>query len=141
RRGKNQLEIPGPVASRPLDLPGARPSALPRAFAPMQAGGTRGAFSDPEWLFEPKLDGVRAIAIVGQGAAKLLSRQDVNMAHQYPQIVRELKAQAEGGIVLDGELVALDEAGRPSFQLLQKRMSAQQPAEIARADAALPAHY
>jgi DNA ligase D-like protein (predicted ligase) len=70
----------------------------------------------PQWFYEIKLDGYRAIA-VKSGGAKLFSRRRKPFA-QYPQIIEALATIPEG-TVLDGEIVALDDEGRPNFNLLQ----------------------
>lgn len=69
-----------------------------------------------QWIYEIKLDGVRAIAVKSGGTVTLFSRKRKPFA-QYPQIVDALRELPEG-TVLDGEIVALDDEGRPSFSLL-----------------------
>jgi len=71
----------------------------------------------PQWIFEIKLDGYRAIA-VKSGGVNLFSRRQKPFG-QYPQIVEALGSLRDG-TVLDGEIVALDDDGRPSFNLLQR---------------------
>jgi ATP-dependent DNA ligase len=72
----------------------------------------------PDWLYEVKLDGYRAIAIKTGEKVQLRSRNDNDFNHRYPGIVRAL-APLPAETVLDGEVVALDEAGKPSFNKLQ----------------------
>src|SRR3954447_20854754 len=97
-------------------LPGARLRPAPNALRPMQPEAATEAFSDAGWLFEPKFDGVRAMAVLHQGQVKLLSRQGGEMSSQYPRIVGELAALPFDTLILDGELVAFDPAGHQSFQ-------------------------
>ncbi|MFJ2618446.1 ATP-dependent DNA ligase [Glutamicibacter sp. NPDC087344] len=75
-----------------------------------------------DWCFEMKWDGYRAIATVHSGVVKLLSRNGNDMTADFPEL-QELSALAPEGSILDGEIVALDPAARPSFSLLQQRVS------------------
>jgi DNA ligase D-like protein (predicted ligase) len=72
----------------------------------------------PNWLYELKLDGFRAIALKSSGNIRLRSRNDKDFNAKYPAIVKALSGMPED-TVIDGEIVALDEAGRPSFNALQ----------------------
>ena len=84
-------------------------------------------FSNPDWLFEVKWDGVRGLAYVDNGEVGVRSRAEREIALEYPE-VRELANQlvADQAIV-DGEIVALDEAGRSVFQKLQSRAGVRNP--------------
>jgi bifunctional non-homologous end joining protein LigD len=75
-------------------------------------------FDDPDWVFETKWDGFRAIAVAAPGNASLYSRNGNDLSSKYPSICAALAA-IKHEAVLDGELVALDQAGRSRFQLLQ----------------------
>src|SRR5207302_4320453 len=79
-------------------------------------------FSGPEWLFEPKLDGVRVIAEVRNSRVRLLSRRGLDTTEQFPEIASPLAEQPEAEMILDGEIVALGESGAPSFGHLQERL-------------------
>ena len=72
----------------------------------------------PEWLFEIKLDGYRAVAVKSNRVVHLFSRRRKSFDHQYPHLVEALADLPEGTVV-DGEVVAIDESGRPNFNLLQ----------------------
>jgi len=85
---------------------------------PMLATLTDKSFDDPDWVFETKWDGFRAIAVAGLGHAALYSRNGNDISRKYPSICEALAA-IKHDAVLDGELVALDEQGRSRFQLLQ----------------------
>lgn len=76
----------------------------------------------PEWLYELKLDGYRALAIKTSGKVKLRSRNDNDFTDKYPLVVKALGSLPDETVV-DGELVALDASGRPSFNALQNRGS------------------
>ena len=77
----------------------------------------------PEWLIELKLDGYRAIAIKSGGKVQLRSRNDNDFSSRYARIVKALASMPDE-TVIDGEVVALDEDGRPSFNALQNHGSA-----------------
>jgi len=85
---------------------------------PMLATLTDKPFDDPDWVFETKWDGFRAIAVAKPGQAALYSRNLNDISRKYPSICAAL-AKIKHEAVLDGELVALDEHGRSRFQLLQ----------------------
>jgi bifunctional non-homologous end joining protein LigD len=85
---------------------------------PMLATLTDKPFDDPEWIFETKWDGFRAIAVARPGHAALYSRNGNDISKKYPAICEALAAIKKEA-VLDGEVVALDSHGRSRFQLLQ----------------------
>jgi DNA ligase D-like protein (predicted ligase) len=72
-----------------------------------------------DWSYEIKLDGYRAQAVHGAGGVRLYSRNKKDLAERFPQIISELATAIPSGAITDGEIVALDENGYPSFQLLQ----------------------
>jgi bifunctional non-homologous end joining protein LigD len=90
-------------------------------IAPMLATLGEGPFSDPDWIFEPKLDGERGLAYRLGGRVELWSRNRKRLTEVYPEITRAVAAQPGGDLVLDGEIVAFDH-GRPSFARLQQRI-------------------
>jgi bifunctional non-homologous end joining protein LigD len=96
-------------------------------------------FSDPAWLYEIKYDGVRVLASRDGDRVTLYGRSGQDTTSRYPEVVRALRALPIQRFVVDGEIVALDDAGRPSFQRLQPRMALTDPREIARAAAQWPA--
>lgn len=85
----------------------------------MKAKLTSHCPAGPEWGFEVKLDGIRAIAVKRGREVKLFSRRPREITSQFPEIAQALRAFPMTDAVLDGEIVALDEKGRSSFQLLQ----------------------
>lgn len=98
----------------------------PRDVKPMLATLVEEPFDDPQWLFEIKWDGVRAIAALRADGPRrdvtLRSRGGMTLNAQFPEVVDALYAQQLPGAVLDGEIVALDDGGRAHFQFLQSRL-------------------
>jgi bifunctional non-homologous end joining protein LigD len=87
-------------------------------------------FSDPAWLYEIKYDGVRVLADRRADRVTLYGRSGQDTTSRYPEVVRALRALPIDRFVIDGEIVALDDAGRPSFQRLQPRMALTDPRDI-----------
>lgn len=98
-------------------------------------------FSDPGWLFELKLDGYRLLAARGNGPPRLYSRNGNDLASCFPEVSRAVGALPLGRVLLDGEVVALDESGRPSFQRLQQRAKLTRALDIRRAAVENPVIY
>lgn len=97
---------------------------FPRFVEPMKARSETELPSGRDWIFEIKFDGIRAIAVIDEVRAKLLSRRPRDITHEFPDISRALTKAIRRPCVLDGEIVAFDPQGRSSFQLLQNRRSA-----------------
>ncbi len=109
------------VASAVGDLQGAVRRSIPTAIHPMLATSIEKPFDDPEWLFEIKWDGYRAVSFIQDGKVRLVSRNQNDLTGEFPELrdlSRLIKAK---NAVLDGEVVALDEQGRASFSLMQQR--------------------
>ncbi|MFN2524769.1 MAG: non-homologous end-joining DNA ligase [Actinomycetota bacterium] len=85
----------------------------------MLATLTRDYFSDPEWLFEPKLDGIRCLAFKRAGEVRLLSRNKLDLTAAYPEVVKSLRMQRVDQLVVDGEIAAV-KGDVTSFSLLQQ---------------------
>jgi bifunctional non-homologous end joining protein LigD len=116
--------------------PSATPPAERRAMLASPAKGE--PHLDPaDWAFEMKWDGIRALATVRDGRVTLRSRNDNDLTDQYPEL-QELGERAGVDGVYDGEIVAEDERGRPSFQLLQNRMGLARKREVEAARATTP---
>jgi bifunctional non-homologous end joining protein LigD len=93
---------------------------LPERVEPMKAVLTDEPFSDPDWIFERKLDGIRCIAIKAERRVRLLSRNHLSLNGRFPEIVEALERDPATQYVLDGEVVAFDGA-QTSFAALQQR--------------------
>lgn len=128
-------------ASPASGVVGAKPGALPKAFKPMLATATETPFSNPDWAFELKLDGIRIIALVDRGAVRLLSRGENDVTRKFPGIVAQLAALDVGRAVFDGEVVAFDESKKISFQTLMKRFLLDRELDIRAAERQVPATY
>jgi len=95
--------------------------AMPATLAPMQAELCDAAFNHADWMWEPKLDGYRVLAFVEGDSVKLRSRRGLDLAADFPKLCAELRKQAVESIILDGEIVAFDADGKPSFNAMQNR--------------------
>jgi bifunctional non-homologous end joining protein LigD len=102
-------------------LEGARKAPVPSAIHPMLATPVERPFDDPEWLFEIKWDGYRAVAFIEGGKSRLVSRNQNDLTGQYPELLELPTFVKARTAVLDGEVVALDDEGRSSFSLMQQR--------------------
>jgi bifunctional non-homologous end joining protein LigD len=108
---------------------------------PMLCAQQGARLDDPERLYELKLDGVRILAERGEGQVRLKYRKPNALTQSYPDIERALATLFAHDFVIDGEIVAFDEAGKPSFQRLAPRISAKRPADIRQAVASVPVAY
>jgi len=95
---------------------------MPAEIHPMLATLVDEPFSNPEWIFETKWDGFRSVCFIRKGKARLVSRNQLEMTQQYPELATIAKHVDAKEAILDGEIVALDERGMPRFQLLQPRV-------------------
>jgi bifunctional non-homologous end joining protein LigD len=95
---------------------------MPTKIAPMLARAGSLPRDHQRWAYEIKWDGVRAILYYKPGELRLESRNLNDITHSYPELLRIGAALGSHSAVLDGEIVAFDDAGRPSFAALQQRM-------------------
>ena len=103
----------------PGTVPGARAMPMPGFIEPMKATLSDRPFSDPAWLFELKWDGYRVHAHVRDGRVLLYTRRGQNAATYFPELAGAPTWLGAREAILDGEVVALNAAGEPSFGLLQ----------------------
>ncbi len=101
-------------------------SSSARFIAPMLLQRTDSLPDSAQWLYELKLDGYRAIAFKRGGTVHLRSRNDNDFSERYPGVVKGL-AKMPDDTVIDGEVIAFDDDGRPSFNALQNYGSAPAP--------------
>jgi len=104
-------------------VPGGDKKPLPDKLLPMHAEIGDAVFNDAGWMWEPKLDGYRALAFIDEDGVRLRSRRGLELGEDFPKLVAELGKQAVSGMVLDGEIVAFDASGKPSFGAMQNRGS------------------
>lgn len=107
-------------------------------LSPMLAEAGGKPFDDPAWRFEPKMDGIRTLAYVATDATTLKSRTGRDQTLQYPELANLAQYVNALGAVLDGEVVALEEGGRPSFERLQSRINIRGTREIERMKRQVP---
>ncbi len=120
------------AARRPVDV---------KSVGLMLAETADAAFTRKDWLFEPKLDGYRVLASRGGSEPRLLTRNGNDCAAAFPEVVRAVAALPFDRLVLDGEVVALDASGKPSFQRLQGRARLHRAIDIRHAAVHCPVTY
>ena len=126
---------PAVLVSEPVKRP------MPTEIHAMLAESVDDPFDGPDWLFEIKWDGYRAIAFIQNGKVRLVSRKQNDLTPRYPELAglpQFIKAQSA---ILDGEVVALDEEGRASFSLMQQRTGFRPGGRRATANADVPVIY
>ena len=94
---------------------------MPTEIYPMLATSIDEPFDGPEWLFEIKWDGYRAVAFIENNKVRLISRNQNELTARYPELKDLPNFVKAKNAILDGEVVALDEQGRASFSLMQQR--------------------
>ncbi len=115
-------------------LPKGLPAAKARFIAPMKPKLMEEPPAAGDWIYELKFDGIRLIAVKEGAKVNLISRNENELESQFPDLVAEIKELPVDDCVIDGEVVALDEKGRSSFQLLQGR-------EMKTGEQAAPTYY
>ena len=116
------------------------PAPLPVRPGLMLCSLVKDPFDDPDWIFEPKFDGLRVACIFDGRDLQLISRNGIAQNFQFPDIVDALRPVLALPCILDGEIVCLDEHGRSSFRDLQQRFHLQDTAEVQRRAAEHPAY-
>jgi bifunctional non-homologous end joining protein LigD len=109
-----------PVQRMPAQdlVPSGTLEPMPQKLEPMHAELAEAPFNKPDWMWEPKLDGYRILAFLRNAKVTLRSRRGLELAATFPGVAAAI---AEQGVdmILDGELVAFDSGGKPSFNALQ----------------------
>lgn len=108
---------------------GAAAAPMPRFIQPALASLVEKPFAGPEWLFEVKWDGVRTLACIRDGEARLWSRSQREITGEYPELAELPRSIGAKEAWLDGEIVVLDRDGRSDFQKLQLRFGVRHPTE------------
>jgi bifunctional non-homologous end joining protein LigD len=111
-------------------------------IAPMLAAAADEPFDSPDFIYEPKWDGVRTIAFVDGGEVRLQTRNLLDCTKQYPEATQAAEALTGAyHAILDGEIVALDPNGVPSFQRLQPRMHVSDESTVRKLRKSTPVIY
>ena len=112
-------------------LPGAKKAKMPSKIVPMLAQIGDQIPEGSDWLFEIKWDGVRALAFIDEGDVRITGRKGTSIAEQYPEVASALRQSVKAqSAVIDGEVAALDEKGRPSFERIQPRIMNTDPSAM-----------
>jgi bifunctional non-homologous end joining protein LigD len=118
--GRTMEQIAGRVGA--LRRSGRRRAAsLPNFIRPMKATAVTELPEEGDWIYEIKWDGYRALGIKHGEDVRLLSLKEKSLASDFPGVTKALNELAAGTAIVDGEIVAVDARGRPSFQVLQNR--------------------
>jgi bifunctional non-homologous end joining protein LigD len=123
------------------DLKGAAKRPMPTIIHPMLATSIEKPFDSPQWLFEIKWDGYRALSFIENHKLRLVSRNQNDLSAQYPELHDLAKFLKTGTMILDGEIVALDEQGRASFSLMQQRTGVREHGRRAASRPDIPVLY
>jgi bifunctional non-homologous end joining protein LigD len=113
----------------------------PENLRPMAAVLAKQPPSGSGWAWELKWDGIRALGYVDGGRLRLFSRRGNEVTHRYPELRKLGETLGSLDVVLDGEIVAFDESGRPSFERLQSRMHVESESAIRRLTQQVPVVY
>ena len=125
-----------------MDPPPEGFEAMPVLIRPMLAVLREDVPADDgNYAYEFKWDGVRAVVYVDGGRPRVLSRNDRDVTSSYPELRALAESLGSTRVVLDGEIVALDDSGRPSFEALQARMHVTNPAQVRRLAQQVPITY
>jgi len=139
QKDKRVVQDSSPLS--PAELPGARKAPMPHEVSVTLAKLADKPFSDPNWLFEIKWDGIRTVAFVENGSVRLFSRSQRDVSAEFPEFQDLAKHLRAGTAVLDGEIVTLDENGRSDFQKLQNRFGVTKPSQKLISDVPLTYYF
>ncbi len=139
----HRMDPPGgtdpPAGPDPRDDPAREP--MPGRMAPMLAVPAAAPPGGDGWAYEVKWDGIRALAFVDGGRARLRSRSGHDVTDVFPELHALGPAFGATQVILDGEIVAFGPAGTPDFELLSHRVHIATPAIARRAAATIPVRY
>ena len=114
---------------------------MPDNVQPMLATLAGKAFDSGDWLFELKLDGIRAMAVKKGSSIEMWTRNARSLSHRFPTLAEALAGLPADSFILDGEIVALDEKGHSHFSRIQPRIHLSRSRDIAEADQKIPVHF
>ncbi len=134
KTGRRQVDIA-------LDVPPLPLVPMPAAIGPMLATLAAEPPTGPEWLFEIKWDGIRAMAHAADGQTRLTGRKGNDITRQYPELAAIHERLRAASAIVDGEITVLDAAGRPSFARIQPRIMAASDATIRQHQRTRPAVF
>jgi len=136
---------PSPTNSRAAASPASKQRPvkrpMPRAIHCMLAESINQPFDSPDWMFEVKWDGYRAVAFIENGTVRLVSRNQNELTGRYPELKDMPQFMKAKNAILDGEVVAVDEEGKPSFTLMQQRTGFRPGGKRAAGKAEVPVLY
>jgi bifunctional non-homologous end joining protein LigD len=115
-------------------------SPMPKDIQPMLATLSEKPFDNDDWLFELKLDGIRAIVVKDGPKLDMWTRNAKSMTNRFPILAEAVDALPADSVILDGEIVALDEKGHSRFGLIQPRIHLSRAKDIAAADEQIPVY-
>ena len=116
-------------------------SPMPEITQPMLATLVEKPFDNEDWLFELKLDGIRAIVAKNGDKLDMWTRNGKGLTHRFPTLARAFAALPLDSVALDGEIVALDEQGQAHFHLIQPRIHLAHKKDIQAADEQIPVYF
>jgi bifunctional non-homologous end joining protein LigD len=114
---------------------------MPKHIQPMLATLIERPFNGDEWLFELKLDGIRALVLKDGAKVNMWTRNAKALANRFPTLAQACAELPADTAVLDGEIVVLDEEGHSRFNLIQPRIHLSRQKDIAKADEQIPVYF
>jgi len=116
-------------------------TTIPKIEQPMLATLVEKPFSNDDWLFELKLDGLRAVVVKNGSKLDMWTRNGKSLTHRFPTLAKALTDLPLDTVVLDGEIVALDEEGQAHFNRIQPRIHLTRAKDIEAADEQIPVYF
>src|SRR5262245_1639449 len=116
-------------------------TAMPKITQPMLATLAEKPFDNDDWLFELKVDGMRAIVVKNGEKLDMWTRTSKILTERFPTLASAFADLPADSMILDGEIVALDENGQAHFERLQPRIHLSRPKDIASADQQIPVFF
>jgi bifunctional non-homologous end joining protein LigD len=116
-------------------------TSMPKDIEPMLATLADKPFDSPDWLYELKMDGIRALVVKDGEKFEMWTRNDRPLTERFPTLAAALRELPGDSAVLDGEIVALDAEGHSHFELIQPRIHLSRERDIAEADDRIPVYF